>query len=442
MNAGLTTIADGGAWPWLSIAFHSATLLALVALSGMFSGSEAVLFSLTRSQLQQDAASPNPFRRIAARLMREPKQTLALILVGNTAVNVFLYANAYVLFDGLSPWLGAWSSLVAALVSALLVTIGGEAIPKTLGVRLSDRLAPASAALLHVSGFVLRPLSRAIDVLLVEPITRVLFGRKRDAPERGHDLTTDELKSLLEMSRRRGVIYPLESDLLRDVLDLQQVKVRDVMIPRVEVRAYDVDAPPDGLRQLIRETHLKKIPVYDGNIDNIIGLIYAKVLFLEPDRPLREIVMPVRFVPELINCEQLLRHFRETRTQLAIAVDEYGGMAGLVTLEDVLELIVGEIHDPDDKPEAPEIVQVGPDEYDISGRLSIYYWSQSFGLPPLADRVATVGGLVTARLGRPAVVGDRVCIGNLELTATSVHRRRIERLRLRRLTATPAESAP
>lgn len=414
----------------LRIALGVALTLLLIALSAAFSGSETVLFSLTRTQLQHDRASASPLRRLAAALMEHPKRTLTTILIGNTAVNVLLYANTYVLFQRLEVYLGAWSGVASVAVSLLLVTIVGEAIPKTLGVSLTDRLTPLAAPFVHFAGYLLNPLGRLLNVLVVEPLARVFWGRAATA---AHNLTTVELKTLLEMSRRHGVINPTEDAFLREVIDLGYLRVRDVMVPRVEVRTYDLNAPVEGLRELMRSTRRKKVPVYDRAVDNIVGLIYAKVLFLNPDKPLRSLVQPVRFVPELITCEQLLLHFRSTKTQLAIAVDEYGGMAGLVTLEDVLEAIVGDLQGPGEVPALPEIVQLGEGEFEVSGRLSVHYWAESFGLPRAEERVATIGGLVTARLGRPARVGDTVRLNNVALEVTSVQRRRAERLRLRLL---------
>ena len=425
----------------VTLALNVAGLLLLVVLSGTFSGSETVLFSLSTAQLERAANSHNPFRRQAARLMQHPKRTLTTILLGNTAVNVLLFAASYLLFSRLGQDVGPWVTPVAGAASVLLVIVGGEVVPKVLAVGLADRLAPFSATVVQTSGVVLRPVGRIIDLILVEPLTRLVFGRtvRRSRGERS--LSTDELKALLEMSRRRGEINPLEDRFLREVVDLSYLRVRDVMKPRVEVDAYDLNAAPEGLRELMRRTRHKKIPVYEGSIDRIIGLVYAKVLFFEPDKPLRDLVTPVRFVPEVINCEQLLRHFRETRSQLAIAVDEFGGTAGLVTLEDVLEEIVGEIDDPEDRPAEPEITPRSETEYDISGRLSVHYWAETFGIPRLSGRVATVGGLVTARLGRPARAGARERIGHEEREVKMVGRTRVERLRLR-LVARAAEAGP
>jgi len=281
-----------------------------------------------------------------------------------------------------------------------------------------------------VSGYVLRPLGRLLDLVAVEPLTRLIFGRHGHHSQGENELSTSELKTLLEMSRRRGLINRVEDVYLREVIDLSAIRVRDIMVPRVEVVMFDINGAPAELRDLMRRTHLTKIPVYDGNKDNVVGLVYAKVLFLHPDKPLRELVTPVRFVPELITGEQLLHHFQRTKSQIAIVVDEFGGMAGLVTLEDVLEEIVGEIYDPEDREAEPEIVQLSDTEYDVSGQLSVHYWVETFGIAELTERVATVGGLVTARLGRPAQVGDAVELGNVRLRVTAMAGRRIRRLRV------------
>lgn len=429
---------------WLGIVFNCGLLLVLVALSGVFSGSETVLFSLTHVQLEQQAASGNPFRRLAARLMRHPKRTLTMILVGNTAVNVLLFATSYMLFRDLAARTGAWVTPVSGVASVLLVVVCGEVVPKVLGATLTLRLTPISAGVVHFAGFVLRPLGALVNVLIVEPLTRVLFGRTGHAHAPRKRLSGDELKTLLEMSRRRGLIDATEDVYLREVIDLGEIRARDVMIPRVEVKAFDINDPPDQLRELMRATHLTKIPVFDGAKDNIVGLVYAKVLFFETGKSLREIAAPVRFVPEVITGEQLLEHFRDTRSQIAIAVDEFGGTAGLVTLEDVLEAIVGNIHDPEDAADTPEIVQLSDTEYEISGRLSVHYWTEMFGVSEVTRRAATVAGLVAARLGRHAHTDDVVSIGNVHIQVLEVRGRRIERLAVSLLdeAAPPPEASP
>ncbi len=435
MEAALLAQTGGG---WVLVALNALLLIALTLLSAAFSGAEAVLFSLTPAQLQHYANSPSPLRRLAATVMKSGKRTLMTILLGNTAVNVLLYVSSFLFFSSLAERFGAWITPVSAVFSVGVVIVGCEVLPKIVGVSQVERLSPLAALFVRACGVVLGPIGDLLDRVLIVPLTRLLLARPAIGAER--NISTVELKTLLEMSRRRGAIDATEDTFLREVLDLAHLRVRDVMIPRVEVQAFDVNGPATGLMEMMRARRLKKVPVFDGRIDNIVGLIYAKVLFFQPQRPLRELVVPVRFVPEMISCEQLLTHFRKTRSQLAIVVDEFGGMAGLVTLEDVLERIVGDITDPHETPEAPEIIAVSDREYDISGQLSIHYWAETFGSDRGSDRVATVGGLVTARLGRPPRVGDRVLIGNVELLVTAVRFRRVERLRTR-LIAQPEGAA-
>ncbi|RMF75782.1 MAG: HlyC/CorC family transporter [Planctomycetota bacterium] len=414
-------------WLWQGV-----LLIVLVCLSGLFSGSESVLFSLSQHQLDQYRRSSNPLRRAAAALMRAPKRTLMTILLGNTTVNVLLFAVTYVLSHSLEPQLGWWVTPVSAAFSILVVLVGGEVIPKVLAVSLADRLAPISAAVVSAAAVVLTPINVVLNLVFIEPLTRLLFGHK-GGESHVHRITTDELKSLLELNAHRGWFTRTEDLYLREAIDLHDLKVGDIMTPRVEMQAFDIARPVEELRQMMRATRLTKIPVYEGSIDNILGWIYAKVLFFEPDRPLRELLTPVRFVPQVISCEQLLKHFRDTRSQIAIVVDEFGGVAGLVTLEDVIEEIVGDIYDPEDQPDEPELQRVSDTEYDVSGRLSLHYWAETFGIARLTNKVATVGGLVMHELGRTPSVGDVVRIANLELRVTRMRGWRVERLRLRLL---------
>lgn len=412
----------------------------LLALSASFSGSETVLFSLTPVQLERAGASANPFRRLAAEVLRRPKKALMTLLVANTTVNVLLFSSTFVVFSALAERIGPWVTPAAGLASIALVVVVGEVVPKVIGVALADRLAPAAAVIVRTAGVVAGPLGSIIDWVLAGPFERIAFGPRRHATADTTRLTGVELKALLELSRRGGSILPLEDTFLRAIIDLGHLRVRDVMVPRVEMTAYEVNASAEGLRDLMRRTRHKKVPVYDGTLDNVVGLVYAKVLFLNPTKPLKELVQPVRFVPELATCEHLLLHFRSTRSQIAIAVDEHGGVAGLVTLEDVLERIVGELHDPEDTVDDPDIRAQPDGTYDISGQLNVHYWVETFGLPPRIERVATVGGLVMSELGRPARVGDVVRLGNVELQVTRTHRRRVDRLRLRLLdAAVPSE---
>jgi CBS domain containing-hemolysin-like protein len=197
------------------------------------------------------------------------------------------------------------------------------------------------------------------------------------------------------------------------------------MVHRVDMAAFEIHDDPDELRRILREKGFTKIPVYDEKIDKIIGLIYAKDFFLSPDRPLQQLVRPVRFVPAIVSLTQLLTHFRRTRTQLAIVVDEHGGVVGLVTVEDVARQIVGELA-PQNESEQPSWQRLDARHYRVSGSVNIRDWAEEFGIRQWDQRVTTLGGLIVTRLGRPAETGDRVRFGNLLLTVESLRGRRIE----------------
>ncbi len=426
---------------WVELGPYVALLLLLVVFSGAFSGSETVLFSLTRTQLEHAAASTNPFRRQAALLMRSPKRTLMTVLVANTAVNVLLFSVSYVVFTRLSAQVGAWVQPVSAVLSILLVVVVGEVVPKVLAVSLAERLAPLAATLVRAVSVIAGPLGRGIDWFLAEPVVRVVLGTAGARSSDDAELSRTELKTLLEMSRREGMINPVEDTFLRAIVDLEHLRVGDVMVHRTEMIAFDVNGTPEGLRDLMRTTRFRKIPVYDSAPDEIVGLIYARDLYFRSDVPMRELVKPVHFVPEVGNCAQLLHHFQQTKSQLAIAVDEFGGVAGLVTLEDVLEEIVGEIGDADEAPAEPEIRMLPDGRFDVSGGLGVQFWIEALGRPEIAERVVTVGGLVMAQLGRPAQVGDLVRVGNVEMEVTRVERRRVVRLALSVLTRADVEGA-
>lgn len=405
-------------WQW-------AGLLLLLCGSAVFSGSETALFSLSGHELYQFGSSSNSLRRLAARLMRHPRRVLLTLLIGNTLINILIFAISYVLFSQVAGRHSAlWVSL-GSVGTLLAVIIFGEVLPKAMALAGARRLAPVCAVWVGAAQQLFAPVRLLLSGLVVEPLTRLL------APSGGESavITTQELRLLVEGSQRLGVIDADESGLLQQVLELRQVKVRQVMVPRVDVKAFDIAAEPDLLRRFMRQHRLKKVPVFEGNIDHIVGLVYAKRLFVERQSTLRELIRPVRFVPEQMRLDQLLEHFRQSSTQLAIVVDEFGGTAGLVSLEDVLEQIVGEIEGPGSVSEPP-VQQLDDRSFLVAGGLSVHEWPAVFGGRLVDRRATTIAGLVLARLGRVPQVGETLLIGNVRLTVVKMQGRRIDRLRL------------
>jgi len=239
-------------------------------------------------------------------------------------------------------------------------------------------------------------------------------------------VTVEELRELVEMSQRHRVIDAYENAMLDQVIQLGELHVKDIMVPRVDIVAYDVHETPGELESLMRQHQFTKIPVYDEDIDRIAGVIYAKDLLLHPGRPLVQLVRPAHFIPEIITLTQLLEEFRRKRTQLAVVVDEFGGVVGLVTADEIADLIVGGLGADTESDEERHWVRLDERRYRVSGSVSIRDWSDQFQMTRMDEEVTTLAGLILARLGRVPAVGDRLRMGNLVLTIDSLRGRRIE----------------
>lgn len=407
--------------------WHGLGLAALLVCSGYFSGTETAMFSLSASQILRFRRSQNRLERLVAYLAERPRRVLLTILLGNQLVNVAFLAVCAALTLDLDklPDVPGWATGVMIFGPLLLLILLGEVGPKSMAYANTERFALIAAPIMAVLIRVAWLINKAFDLVLIEPLTRLLSPHRRGDTR----LTTEELGRLMELSRRRRHIAPNESQWLREVLELGQIRVEDIMVPRVDIVAYDIDQPIEGLVDLFRTTGLIKLPVYRGDLDQTLGLIYAKDLLMGPPRALEELIRPVLYVPEAATVDKLLDQFRRRRCQVALAVDEYGGTAGLVTLEDALEEIVGDIDAPDEEPTEP-IRMVGPGTYVLDGDLPIHEWSDVFGLEVASPRVSTIGGLLMSKLDRVARPGDRVRVGHLELTVEAMRRHRIARVRV------------
>lgn len=413
-------------------------LLLLLACSGAVSGSETALFGLTHQELRSFARSGNPFSRRAALLMRQPRRVLLTLLIANTAVNIAIFAVSFVTFENLGSTHPVWASFggVAALIAVLLV---GEILPKSIALLHASRVAPLVSAPVHAAAVALAPIRWVLSALLVEPATRLL----KPAPEHADRVSTEELRDVVESSAHQKVITTTENEMLQAVIVLGDVTVRSIMVPRVDVSAVSIHDNRQTIRRRFEATRRSRLLVYGKDLDDVRGLLDARDFYLRPDDSIARLTRPVHFVPEQADLIQLIRHFRETQTPVAVVVDEHGGMAGWVTLSDVLEEIVGDLPS-EEPPEAGPLAEpIDENTYRLSGRVSVRAWCSLLGVSPTREPADTLGGWVTARLGRLPRVGDAVRTGNLTLTVESVQRRRVDRLVLKRdpngETANPAE---
>jgi putative hemolysin len=265
----------------------------------------------------------------------------------------------------------------------------------------------------------LTPIRVASNVLVISPLARLIDPGTRPA-----SLSAEELESLLKLSRRQGVIDPNEQRLLVQVLELSSMRVRDLMVPRVDIEGYNLDTPVELLIERIRRTRLRYLPVYDRTLDAVVGVVSSRRVLLE--RPadaeaVRRLCTPVRFVPEQQRAERLMLELRKGGEPVAVVVDEHGGTAGLITIEDVVEHVVGGLAGSFEREHMPGFETLGGGRFRVDGDLAVNDWPQLFGRPGstghhgLTGAVSTVSGLVTALLGRVPRAGDEVAVGNLRL---------------------------
>ena len=398
-----------------------ALMLLLLAGSAFFSAVETAFFNLSRRQTSLLQKSKHKLQNLAAKLLNKPRQLLGCLLFANCTVNVLFYAIASVLTVRVKQQSGAGAAAITACISFAVLVLFGEILPKSLAYANSKSISITAALPTFLCLKIFAPIQFVFRFLIIGPVLRLLLG----PPQPAKQITTGEFKSLIEQVRKRGLITADENKLLTEIIELGFLKVRHVMRPRVDMIACAVTAPPQAACQMMLKNRLTKLPIYVRSKDNIVGRVYLRQLLLEANTSLDKLVQQVHFVPEQKTVESLLEFFRKTHSDTAIVVDEYGGIAGSVRLEDIAEELLGPIELTSD---IEPIEQIGPFEYRLAGNLTIHDWAQSFGIEPAETRLSTIGGLVTALLGKIPKSGDVAYLKNLKFTVEHVRKHRIETL--------------
>ena len=400
------------------ILFMSALLFA----SAFFSGSETALFNLSRLQIKQFRRSKNKLEKIIVTLVNKPKQLLGCLLFSNILVNVSFYALSSILILKIEKQYGVSTAAVTAFLCFAMILIFGEIVPKSIAYANSKTLSffVCFPVLLFMRFF--KPILLFFHLFIVQPALNLILGPQKAQKK----ISTSEFSTLIEEVTKSGLISPGENRLMENVVELGFLKVRHVMKPRVDMLACDVKKDDSKtMRSVMQKNHVTRIPVYVEKIDNIIGVITLRQLLLKPDTPIDRLIQRAGFVPEQKSVESLIEFFRSTKTDTAIVVDEFGGIAGTVRLEDIVEQLLGTV----DISKVPEpISRIGPAQYRLNGDLAVRQWAQTFGINPADTRIATLGGLVTALLGKIPRVGDIAYLNNLKFTVESIQKRRIETL--------------
>ncbi len=410
----------------------------LLVLSAACSSSETALFSLTASDRAALRKVAPHAAQAAGRLLARPRALLITVLLGNIVVNTAYMAVASLLaskLEGVAAQAGAGAVAVGVLIAF------GEIVPKVLATAHRITFARALAPLVLILDRIIGPVRVLVDRGMVGPTVRLL--RPAGAPE-SRPLTVEELSGLLEAAQSQGVFGEEEQELLGEVLDLGRRRVRDVMIPRVDVVWLDEPFTGEQVLDAARRTGEGVLPVRSRD-QQVSGMLNARRYLaarlqrrargLPGDPPARDFIETPTFVPERARLDQLLAHFRGRGPQTAVCVDERGEVTGLVRLEDVVRQLV-DVPREGPGPGFEGIREIGPGAWLVSGRLNVRDWEDYFDAAPAEPvdrRVRTIAGLVLSKLGRVPREGDAVRLGNVEIRVETMRGRRIEAVRVRAL---------
>jgi len=441
----------GGGSPTGNVLLDLGIVAGLILVSGFFAASEISLITVRRTRLTQLVSEGRRSAEVAQKLVEDPSRFLATIQVALTFLGFLASAVGAVSFSGaLAGWIrliplqpiqnaaGTISFLLVTALIALASIIVGELAPKTLALSFAERFAL----------FVARPIrwiERALSPIIwfVSTISnflvRGLGGKER--PQLGY-LSTEELKVLVETGSEAGSIEEGEKEMIHGVIELGETMVHEVMVPRIGIQAIEVNAPVDEVLDMIIRAGHSRLPVYEESLDNIVGILYAKDLlpYLKqnvvenPNIDIRSIVRPPVYVPETKAVDELLHEMQLTKRHMAIVVDEYGGTAGLITLEDVVEEIVGEIQDEYDTEESliEPVEADGQRAYRLDGRVSMDDLRDLFDLPDAEEEdeeaYDTIGGFIVHRAGRIPLPGAEVPFKDVTLRVVAAEPRRVAKV--------------
>ncbi|MFH0886638.1 MAG: hemolysin family protein [bacterium] len=408
-------------------------LILLLTLSGFFSMSETAITTVSRVKVRRMVDQKIRHARILLKLREEPGKFLSTVLVGNNLVNIAasVLATSIVIkvfqdmgFKGEATALG-----VATGVMTLLILVFGEITPKTIAMHNAERIALVVAPMVQIISILFHPLV-VVLTFIVKPLL-FIFGYQ--VSPQGPFVSEEEIRILLSMGEKEGVIEEEERRMISSIFDFGDTVVREVMTPKPDMVFLDVEDAIEKAFITISETGHSRIPICEGNMDNIVGIIYAKDLLVIPHEKkmdgLRGLLRPVIFVPESKKLDDLMRQMQSSHTHLAIVLDEYGATTGLVSFEDLMEEIVGEIRDEFDQ-EEKKVEKLDRNTYMIDASLSVKELNQKIKLAIPEGAYDTIGGFVLSKLGKVPNVGDVIHFDDVIIHVEKVSKRRITRVRL------------
>jgi putative hemolysin len=389
---------------------------------GLAAAAEMAFASVNRNELRQLIAGQNRRSKVAEIVLSQPARLLSTLMVTKVIASAAVTVGATFLSRvyGAHAYLGWW--LAGAILVIMLIQILGRAWVVNKEKQTAVALAPVVRVL----------------ALILTPITAILRRIGGGAVPKGTSpesifLSEDGLRFLLQASREESVIEDEEKEMIASIFEFSDKLVREVMVPRIDVAAVEIEAPMLQALDIILRAGHSRLPVYRNSIDNVQGVLYAKDLLkylrdARTDTPLAKVVRPAYFIPESKKVDELLQELQRRRVHIAVVVDEYGGTAGLVTIEDLLEEIVGEIQDEYDA-EEPTVEAVNTNEYLFDARVPLDEVNKLLGVDLPSEGGDTLGGFIYSQLGKVPALGDRIEFGNAVIEVLSISGRRIKQVR-------------
>lgn len=393
------------------------TIVILVMLSGYFSATETAFTSLNRIRVKNLANDGNKKAKLVLELEENFDTLLTTILIGNNIVNIAMTSIATVLFVDLY---GTYGPTISTIVITVTVLIFGEITPKSIAKEKPERLSMFSAQVLRFLMIILSPINWVF--MQWKKIVRSVFKISDD-----RSITDDELITIVEEAETEGSLDEERSELIQNAIEFNELEAYDVLTPRVDVEAIEIDEEKEKVAKIFLETGYSRLPVYEENMDKVLGVLNQKDFHnyvIGQNKEISDYVTPVVFMPGSIKIANLLKRMQKAKTHIAIVVDEYGGTEGIVTMEDIIEELVGEIFDEHDATTSQEILQIYDGSFRVLGGTSVEKMFDYFGLRHEEMDITTANGWVVVQLDKLPEVGDSFEYENLKVRVTKADGKR------------------
>lgn len=420
-------------------------LFVLVLLSALFSLSETAITAVSRIKIRHLVEQKARGAKALQRLREYPSRLLGAVLIGNNIVNISASALATTIIIEYLNRIGlanvSYTVGISTGIMTFVILVFAEIIPKTVALRNSDRMALTTAPFIDLLAAVLQPVIQILSFISAPFVS--IFGAK--IPDRGPFLSREEIRLLLAISEKEGTIEEEEREMISSIFEFGSTVAREVVTPKPDMVCIEVNEGIKNAVKLMIESGHSRIPVYEGNIDNVLGVIYAKELLKIADIgieniSIRDFLRPVLMIPESKKVDDLLHQMQAARMHIAITVDEYGITTGLITLEDLMEEIIGEVHDEFEK-EEKGFEQLDRNVWIVDARQRIADVNRELGIKIPEGDYDTLSGFVFSLIGKLPIVGDEVKYDDIAISVERIHKRRITKIKIVKMPKIEKEDA-